>query len=227
MKIGIVMPVTQVGLAAKLLVDMDKNTIKPVFAAVFDDSDKGFTVPEVSYRVECIRYGPRHKRWPGINGFWNMGVRKMDGMDFVTIINDDMTIHPFFFEMAIRSMLIKKDAAVSCPLLVATLEEVGGSNRNLQIDTPNRREGGAFTFRKPVLDQIPPIPGELVVYFGDDWYWGWTEKLGWKWVKVMNSKIYHHGSLGIKQRNLRSYLKSERQTFINLACHNRLPMRLK
>jgi len=216
------MPVTQVDLAAAIMMVMDENTVRPDKLILIDDSDHGCRVPDVHYEIEYMRAPRSEEEWPGVNGFWNYGAAALRGYDFVTIMNDDMTIHPHFFEMVLKAFERNKDAAVVCPRLADSITQVGGHPKKLRVLRMDKREGGAFTFRGPILEKIPPIPAELTVYFGDDWYYAWTEKMGLFWVKIMNSLIYHHGSLGIKQRNLRPRLRPERDLFEKLAKKNGL-----
>lgn len=217
-KICVVMPVTQLDLATALMKDMDTNTVRPWKAVILDDSDNGFDPPPVSFEVEYVR----NKKWCGVNPLWNKGVLMADGADYVTVINDDMTIHDLFFEMMLRGMDWSKKAAVVCPQLSTSIREVSGSRNGIEVAWMSKREGGAFTFRKEVLDRIPPIPEELAVFFGDDWYFAWTQKWQLGWLKIMNSQIFHHGGKGVRQRDLRKRLTAERIAFSRLAAQNGL-----
>ncbi len=218
--IAVVMPVTQCMLAASLMVDMDIGTYRPSKVIIIDDSDTGFAPPVVGYEVDYTRIS----EWKGVNYYWNIGVAKAKIFEFTCIINDDMTIHKYFFEMAVKALTRDPKAACACPFLVPSLKEVKGGGR-IQTAIMMRREGGAFTFKNSVLRKIPPIPPELTMFFGDDWFYEWSKKLGYHWIKVVNSCIYHHGSLGVRQRELRKLLEPERVKWERLVMQYNLPYR--
>jgi len=207
-------------LAASLMVDMDIGTYRPSKVIIIDDSDTGFAPPVVGYEVDYTRIS----EWKGVNYYWNIGVAKAKSFEFTCIINDDMTIHKYFFEMAVKALTRDPKAACACPFLVPSLKEVKGGGR-IQTAIMMRREGGAFTFKNSVLRKIPPIPPELTMFFGDDWFYEWSKKLGYHWIKVVNSCIYHHGSLGVRQRELRKLLEPERVKWERLVMQYNLPYR--
>jgi len=219
-RIAVVMPVTQCMLAARLMVDLDTGTVRPSKVIIIDDSDTGFAPPVVGYEVDYTRI----HEWKGVNHYWNLGIAKSKDSDFVCIINDDMTIHKFFFEMVLKAFQKDPKAACVCPRLVMSLKEVKGAN-TVQTAIMIRREGGAFTFKTPILNKIPPIPPELTMFFGDDWLYEWSRKLGYHWIKIINSQIYHHGSLGVQQRDLRKLLEPERSKWNRLVVRYHLPYR--
>lgn len=223
-RLGMVLPVTQLDLAEKLLRDLDANTVRPAFAVILDDSDEGFSVPPLGFDVELIRQTERI----GVNALWNLGISKMpEEIGYVLVINDDMTIPNVLIEMILGTFDQCERAGAVHPVMVdarlASSPEVvhtsGGAPKYHRI---YRQYGGAFTFRKEVLDQIPPIPRELFMYYGDNWLFDWTHKLGYIWALIENCIIYHHGSLGAKQRGLKRFLKIEKGIYKQLVVKHAL-----
>jgi hypothetical protein len=211
-KTAIIMPVTQTDLAGQVMKDLQNGTVPPDRMIIIDDSDNGFTIPsEVKFDVEYWKT----EKWLGVNAYWNWGVSKLNDEDFVMILNDDVILHNRFLEMILIAMARHKKLCVVCPTQVVSPEFVGGSDI-IQCEFMDRREGLAFTFRRYILDRIPPIPEELVMYFGEDWYWHHTAVRAYYWGKVITNRIYHYHSLGANQRGLKRYLRPDREAFERL-----------
>jgi glycosyltransferase involved in cell wall biosynthesis len=208
-------------MAADLMWMMNRNTVKPDKLILIDDSDHGMTIPDVDYEVEYTRTPRIVGEWPGVNGFWNYGAVALREFDYVSFLNDDILIHPRFFELIMRAM--GHQVGIACPRL-GEKSEVGFSGPCLNLRVIQKREGIAFTIRGDVLSQIPPIPKELLLYFGDDWYFGWAQKLGYLCCRAENNVIYHYGQTSTRQRGLRERLKPERVMFEREARKYQLPI---
>ena len=67
-----------------------------------------------------------------------------------------------------------------------------------------QREGWALTIRKDIIIKEGYVPVELKHFFGDDWFYIKSKKLGYHNVKILNNTIYHYGgvTLGSKLKGL-------------------------
>ena len=65
-----------------------------------------------------------------------------------------------------------------------------------------KREGWAYTILKSFLDKIPEIPDELKTYYGDDWFWFHSNRLGFRWIKMIDNLIFHYRSVSVNKAGL-------------------------
>ena len=73
-----------------------------------------------------------------------------------------------------------------------------------------RREGPAMTFKKSVLDTLPPIPHErIATFYGDDWFWRHCYKRGFPWFRDLGNVVFHHVGSSILKLGFRAHKKKE------------------
>lgn len=219
-KIGVIMPVTQFDMASNLLKVLDSGRVKPSWFLIFDDSDtQDFEPPKVSFPLEIVITD--RTNWAGINAFWREGVSRVpEDIEFVSFLNDDVLVVPELFELVLEVFELNPKAGVVCPSRKEGQKNTSKpvlNGRSVVFGEMAKRDGAAFTFRKEVLNQIPSLPSEFKVYFGDDWFFYWTYRLGYNWVRIGNCVIVHCGSLGAASRGLgKKYLSRERTMFLEL-----------
>jgi GT2 family glycosyltransferase len=205
-----IIPVIRGKEADLLLDDMEKNTVPPGRVIVIDNTGCGY-FPTTRLPVLYVR--PPAPL--GVNASWNIGAALAVG-EFVSILNDDIRINQRFFEGICGAFSSCPESGVVCPQTTDNPMDVRpnpcADYRQLLM---SKREGWAFTIRRELLDRIPPIPEELKIFCGDDWYWHWARKLGRVWVKQNGNIIYHRpgASAGPEARH---FLKAEKNLFAKL-----------
>lgn len=209
---SIVIPVVQTDLAGELISQLARGTMAPKRIIVIDNSGMGFD-PKSKIPVTRV-VGPSPL---GVNESWNMGISLSlgCGTDLIGIFNDDICIGRTMLENIEVAMRTYPDCGAACPEIVP-LEEVDESHVPVDVEGMDQREGWAFVFRQEVLKKIPLIPNELEMFFGDDWLWEWTYRLGYYWMRVIGARIYHYGGKSVKQLGVRSKLNREREIFNKL-----------
>lgn len=202
LSITLVLPVVQIRMAEDLIKQAEENTLIPERIILIDNSKDGF-YPESKIPTTRIR---RKEPEMGVNESWNMGI-SLSTTDLVSIFNDDISITPYLFEKVEAVMLTLPKCGVACPktitpgMLTSVFDDsiIKKERREPPITgIMRRREGWAFTIRKSVLDRIPKIPTELKTFFGDDWYWHHTQRLGFCWMRIRNTCVFHHVGVSVR-----------------------------
>lgn len=207
MNFNVIIPVVNPDLCDEVITSMEYNTILPQKVIIIDNSDG--------------RYIPESKKFPiyvftsqtgWVNESWNLGITKVDiTCDYVSILNDDIYLNSWFFQRVHETFQAYKDCGVACPYTVNNMRELGKGKRKPSITRLLKREGWAFTFKKSVLDIIPPIPDYRVKLFhGDDWFWFHSKTKGFCWYQDEGNIIYHQVGASIERNGLRSLKKIER-----------------
>ena len=190
--IQIVVPVMDIGRFRKLAENICANSHKPSLVVIVDNSKWNITdLPFDDYGIPYIVVVPPTPL--ATNAAWTLGISMLSECDYVSILNDDIEIHSHFFSCIIRNFKHTPDAGAICPCTIMNKEHIYTYLDYGTVNTPKmkHKEGWAFTIRKNLLDEIPPIPTELTMFFGDDWYWWHTYKRGFLWYKDSGVIIYH------------------------------------
>ena len=212
MKIAVIIPVVNQNLANSLLASIERNSIKPIKILIIDN-----TSVKVGYKYPSnlpITYFKPYKPM-SVNESWRYGFENIGKCDAVAVLNDDLVLNKEFFYRTARA-LTPKGVGVSCPFTVSNLDELREYPRDkFEIVGMGKREGWAFTVKKSVLDQLPPLPDHVVkTFYGDDWIYFWTAKLRrWEWVKDKNNWVWHKGSVTVKRLGLAKMQKREKNAY--------------
>lgn len=195
----VIIPVTiRTDLARKLLKSIADNTLLPQKVVIVDNTAHGFEPGSFPFPITILQDGLRHS----CNESWNIGMSHVSWFkdcDFVTVLNDDLLLNPWFFEK-IADVFFMGNGETPLGCVCPQVEnEKYYLERNIQGEHKmvgmKKREGGAFTLAYDLLAIIPPIPPELQVYYGDDWIWWWTYRAGRKcWIKDEANIIWHAGT---------------------------------
>ena len=95
-----------------------------------------------------------------VNWAWNEGVRKAT-TDNIVILNDDIEVNRDFFDGFVREFEDGYEYMVA-----AHVSHFGpAGNWDKKVLPPDK--GHAFAFTRP---EMPPIPEEFLIYYGDDWF---------------------------------------------------------
>lgn len=220
----IIIPVTvKFKMAKELLDNLRWNSEYINQVIIIDNSTDGkFFNPkdDFSFPVNVFTSGFRRS----CNASWNYGITKLsEDCKYVTILNDDLSVGPWFLSRIFNILENHPEAGAACP---ETIQDPSWEQRDQFLnDVPElsniqkmkKREGGAFTLRKTILDATPPIPDELEAFYGDDWFWRWTYKMGFIWMKDYNNKVYHLGGVTNTALGINYYdYKAEKRLWLDI-----------
>jgi len=204
-KFEVIIPVVNIELANLLLVSIERNTIQPQRIIIINNSKEVYKPLPKDLPIEM--YFSETGR---VNESINLGISKVSkDCDYVSILNDDLILGPYFFDRIAGIFDQIGDCAVACPQQVFDISElITGPPALVQM---MKREGPAMTFRKSVLDQIPTFPHKIIQTFHiDDWFWVWTRyKLKRIWCKDLGNTVYHKVGASVRKLGLRVHKRPE------------------
>lgn len=187
-KFQVVVPIINYNLIEDLLQSIAANTLIPEKIVIVDNSK----IDPSLFNTHGLRIEVFKQSAPlSVNPSWNLGLSKITDCDFVSILNDDIILPNKFFENLVKVFKVKTDAGVVCPWTVINTEEFKIKEGIDRVIKMKRKEGWAWTIRKDLVDDIPPIHSDLQLFYGDDWFWWHTHKRKKVWVKDLNTIIYH------------------------------------
>ena len=196
--IQVVVPVMDVDRFRKLAEDICANSHKPSLVIIVNNSKQNISdLPFDNYEIPYTVIIPPMPL--ATNHAWNLGIGLLTECDYASILNDDIEIPNHFFGHIMGNFEYRSNAGAICPYTITDRENNLDYNIN-DIIRMKHKEGWAFTIRKKLLDEIPPIPTELTMFFGDDWYWWHTYKRGFLWYKDNGVAIFH--AVGASLRNI-------------------------
>lgn len=214
-ELAVLIPVVQTDLALNLLDMIDANSRPPDRIAIIDNSKDGLVLRNPS-RVPIVIFRPVEP-W-GYNRSITQGRAIVNGVDAVSILNDDIIINRYFFAAMLEGLKEDKRIGVVCPNTILDAKQMREVTRQEwqapMLEGMDRREGWAFTIRKTLWDTIPPIPEDLIHFFGDDWIWYWTHQRKMRWTKVINHCIFHYLGRSVGAKRVRYELEKERAIFL-------------
>lgn len=196
-----------------LLKSIARNTLQPEQVIIIDNS----LIPtpfNFDGQLTCALIRPLEML--GVNASWNMGAELCEDCDAVSILNDDVVLRDDFFEKNARLFQEHEDCGVACPGTIHDLSLLSVAASKRTIVRMRKREGWAFTIRRTLLDQIPPIPEELRTFCGDDWFWTWTHKKEFYWYKDTSNIVYHKVGASVRPLGLNARIKQEKAVFLKL-----------
>ena len=188
LKFQVIIPVVNPGLADVLIEETEKNTLLPERVIIIDNSYCDYKPYSDKFPIYIY-----HSISGTVNESINLGISKTHDCDYVSIFNDDIQIAPWFF---FRTHLIFKDipiCSVACPNTIVDPKQLPLKESPSQFVQMKKRAGWCVSFRKEILDKVPPIPDTRIrTFYGDDWLWYWTTVfIGKKWFMDMGNMIYH------------------------------------
>lgn len=192
MKIEIIVPIVIDKLFPVFLESVEANSILPQRIILIDNTSNGFCLN--GSRIEITKLRSKTGK---VNESWNLGIKNVSSdCDLVGIYNDDIVLNSGFFQRTIEVFEWNSLCAASCPNTVdKSVELRRGKVNRIKMKT---REGWCFTIRKRVLDLMSPIPdNKIITFFGDNWFWLHTHRLGYFWGKDLGNTIWHHKGVSI------------------------------
>lgn len=169
------------------------------------------------YKGLPIKY-IRHEVNIGVNAAWTEGIG-LAKTKLVSILNNDIIVNKYFFSNIIAAMK-NPQIGVITPHTVDKKEDIEQQLTTSKVCVTKKCEGWAFTVKKYLLNVIPPIPKELNIFFGDDWFWHQTTINGMLWCKDQENIIYHRPGVSGNPK-FEKVLKTEREIFKQIKIQNR------
>ncbi|MBW1998576.1 MAG: glycosyltransferase family 2 protein [Deltaproteobacteria bacterium] len=190
-----VVPVVNRKMANRLFASIDDNLYGPEKVIVIDNT-RGHKRLEMKASFSNVLMLKPSEPLP-VNPSWEIGIRLSGDVNFVSILNDDVILGPGFFEWVACVFERYADAGAVCP---HTLTPENSEIPEPGIHRMKRKEGWAFTMRKALLDQIPPIPEGCRYFFGDNWFWWFTyRKFNMLWYKDTGNVIWHEVGASVRK----------------------------
>jgi len=216
MRIGVVIPFVQDTYIGPLLNCIERNSVRPDEIIMIDNSKKDTKLQITHLHLQHFR--PSSPL--GVNASWNYGIKELieKDCDLISILNDDLLVEDLFFEKLIRLASKHPEAGVLCP---ETLRSPEALKNALPIGSESvcgmkKREGWAWTIRASLARTIPPIPGEMKTFCGDDWYWHRCRAQGRPWMKMINNRCFHYVGQSTVLMDVRKDLRVEKSIMSTL-----------
>ena len=212
MKIEVIMPVVQYGLAMDLLFQIDKNTLLPDRVIIIDNTSRlhvwGVDFPQLPVDIY-------HSTTGRLNESWEIARSKLSpDTDYVTFLNDDIIIGDWFFQRVIETFQANPKYGIVCPNTVDHPDKVLKGKAKYALGRSGKLEGWAFTIRKDILDKIPPLPWERISTFcGDTFIWDHVKRMGYHWGKDLGNTIYHYVGQSVLKFGYRKLKRPDRNEY--------------
>jgi hypothetical protein len=209
-KLDVVVPVVDVEGFSSLLDCLENQSVIPKTLIIIDNS-KGIVPPINPIFEKVVTIWPKPS-W-GVNKSWNAGLACVSS-SYVAVLNDTVFLDKYWIEKVQYVFNHVSNAGVVCPYLSKSDINIS-HNENPIWSKISKREGWAWSIKKSLLNKIPPIPDELEIFCGDDWYWYHVHKLGYDWFKIMNSFVVHSPGVSANPE-YKATLKHEKRLFAQI-----------
>jgi hypothetical protein len=211
MKIEVIIPVVQYDLAMDLLHQINENTRPPDRVIIINNTQQSPSwYPFENFIMEFY-----HTETSMVNESWELGRSLISpDCDYVTFLNDDLIIGSWFFQRVIETFEANEKYGIVCPNTVDHPNKVFPGKVEYVVGRSNKLEGWAFTIRKDLLDQVPPLPWERISTFcGDSLIWDHVKRMGYSWGKDTGNNIYHYVGQSILKFGYRRLKKPDRTEY--------------
>lgn len=211
--ITVVVPVyNNIKITDDFFMTISENTVLPEQIILFDNGseDKYYKLVKKYNNLNINHI--RKETNEGVNAAWNYGI-SIAKTPYISILNNDLLLNKYFFQMVIISMASDSSIGIVVPLTTKNKDYIKRTRDEVpRLEPLVKREGWAFTIRKEITDKIDPIPLDLKIYYGDDYLFYHSNALNYKPMKMMNNFVFHYGQKTIKVLipNQNEYLNSEK-----------------
>lgn len=208
-RISVVVPVFRPQLFYNMIDSVYSNTTLPNKIVVVNNSSEALTIKSKRHvHIELHDFGKNIYPYAA----WEIGRHRANKCDAVLFINDDILLASNFFERITHTFQKYPTAGVISPKTEIEMSLFHNYKPQDSIEEVKRREGWAFTIRKPLLDQISPIPSDLKLFYGDNYFWHWTYFLLYKWYRDLGTVCFHHVGASVKTtKNKKEFMEREKQ----------------
>lgn len=216
MKIGIIIPVVQTEMAAKLIQQLSEGVRKPDMLVIIDVSKNSMIMCQGIYNsLEYLKYRrfvpncdlPYYKPALGTNEAWTLGYdilkQYIPYWGHVGFLNDDIEINPYFLQSIMLAYKNHPNCHLLYPQTVSSLEKVQTAQLSYTKLKPTKsRHGYAWFLPRAIFDEIPPFPPECKIWYGDNWVMTHLHRLAYNMHINIGNYVYHHGQTTSSQLKL-------------------------
>lgn len=194
MTIELLMPVMRNESAFLVLDDLANQTQLIDKITIVDNGGSFKLQRKYPFEVDLIK----PKKNIGVNAAWN---RIFDmKSDYIGLMGDDYRLDFKLIEILRKSFSLYDDMAVSTATIFKDeLTIKADSNHIVGRHVSGKGHLGACLFRKCILDQLPKIPKEFFIFFGDNWLSLWIDVIGYKIYEV-SVGISHKHKTDLKEK---------------------------
>jgi hypothetical protein len=219
--VALFLPLIRKGQAKQVLLDLNNQTVKPDLLYIVDNSlNFEYNPSDFDY---SIIYGKR-KSNTGVNPCWNlMWEKQFSSYKYVGLIGDDYRLNKYCL---VRMLTVLKNnpevKVVTChinrPCKILPPEPSGLGIKYSVCSVAKGHLGFCLFDREFLVNNVPPIPEELNVYFGDNWIGEHIHRAGQEIYQLEDTTITHYHFEDIATPlKLKEVLRKERgywKTFI-------------
>jgi hypothetical protein len=201
--IDVVIPVCgQEGYTAQIIRDMTAQTFKPATVFIIDNGNSGMgrEICKAAAGDLNIKYLPQLFNI-GVNPSWNLGMGLCTA-EIIAVLNNDLRLPNKFFEKIQKTFDENADCGGCVPLNLETVGEFQdlSDNRN-RVEQQFSREGWAFSLRRDVWQRSESMPDNVRTFFGDDYWFERVHACGYRWLKMIDNRIFHFVSQSLYDSN--------------------------
>jgi GT2 family glycosyltransferase len=199
--------------AREVLSDLATQTIRPDLVRIIDNDDvfihdQPHFFPTFPFRIEYVNPGENI----GTNAAWNQAWCLADHAQYVGVIGDDYRINKRCIEHML--LFLRNEVAVTCAIVKGNTVPQRTKPLVGQYVRAKGRLGFAL-FRGDYLKELPLIPKEFKIFFGDNWIEYWLAYMKWPLCQI-NTPISHEHKTDLKEKlDYPTVISSER---INWKC---------
>ena len=210
MFIGVIIPVVQREMFNELMQSISLNTLRPNQIIIIDNSQYGVSqclIPNC--KIDIIRNKPKVDEdgnfipGSGTNEAWKQGIAAlMPNISLVTFLNDDVYLNKLFFEKTYQTFEQVPKCGYLIPSILQDIVQVktySARHEREKLHKTKERNGWAFTLRKTYLDACPPIPKEMTIWYGDNWYADLCPTFGYQRLIRWDNPVFHYGGTTSKR----------------------------
>lgn len=205
MRIEFLMPVMRPQMALLILEDLINQTLKPDKLTIVDNGGDFKLHKKYPFEIELIK--------PGYNIGTNQAWNKIFDIkaDYIGLVPDDCRLDKNLIKILKDGLLLYNDIGASTATIFKN--DIGLQARTdhiYGIQVSGKGHFGAILFKKCILDQLPLIPKEFKIFFGDNWLGWWITQIGYK-IYEMSVGITHKHKTDLKVKlNYPEVIEQER-----------------
>jgi hypothetical protein len=203
----IFMPVMRPDMAMRTLDDLNKQALLPEAVCVVDNGNNfnpyGYIGP-----ISLMYHNPGENI--GTNKVWNMmWSHSFQNFKYVGVLGDDYRLHRNCLRFMLHLIRAGKSKAVTCTIAQGKKAPPMTANFDWR-PVPGKGHMGFSLFERDFLLEMPTIPEEFKIFFGDNWIGWWLEAMGERLYEI-NCPIAHERREDLKEKlDYPAVIKQER-----------------
>jgi GT2 family glycosyltransferase len=189
MKIAVIILTMMRAWRTEMLEALATGTKVPDRVIIVNNSDQWLSDAYRSWPFDVDVLSTGKNIWIGPAQNW--AISNLRDEEAVCFLSDDVWFRPNFLERVCYGLSRIADAGCICPATVSSRGQYRAYPLRDYYQNMRRREGWAFTFKRSVLDRIPPVPSELRLFYSDNWFFYHTKRLRYRWYRDLGTVVLH------------------------------------